>query len=171
MSEPQFNHPDAVTRGWYWLCRSGEIRRGKVKALRLLGRDLAVYRGEDGRVHALDAYCAHMGAHLASHDGCIQDGVVVCPFHKWNFDGSSGDCVRIPYSDLPPSRVGLKMYPTREVDGMVLIWYHPEGTAPELEPYVSPLHAGAKWVLYDTKQWVTTCPFRDILENLFDTMR
>ena len=60
-----FNQHEAVVEGWYWLCRSRDVPRSKVRALRLLGRDLAVYRGEDGRVAALDAYCAHMGAHLA----------------------------------------------------------------------------------------------------------
>lgn len=160
---------EGFPKGWYCIAEAEDIKADALTPVSYLGEQFIVYRDKNGAIQAADAYCPHMGAHLASHDGCIQDGVVICPFHKWNFDGSSGDCVRIPYSDLPPARVGLKLYPTREVDGMVLIWFHPEGTEPEFEPYISPLHAGAKWVLYDTKEWVTTCPFRDILENLFDT--
>ena len=35
MSDTQalFNHPEAVVEGWYWLCRSKDVRRGKVKLL------------------------------------------------------------------------------------------------------------------------------------------
>ena len=39
-------------------------RRMGVKSLRYFGEKLVAFRGEDGKVHVLDAYCAHMGADL-----------------------------------------------------------------------------------------------------------
>ena len=74
-----FNRPGVIAEGWYWLARTAEIRRGKVKALRLLGRELAVYRGADGTVVALDAYCAHMGAHLAAGHSRGQRAALLLP--------------------------------------------------------------------------------------------
>jgi 3-ketosteroid 9alpha-monooxygenase subunit A len=156
-------------KGWYCVAEAAQVNAETLTAVSWLGEQLIAYRTPDGAAQVADAYCPHMGAHLASHDGCIRDGVVICPFHKWNFDAASGDCVRIPYSELPPAKVGLKLFPTREVDGMVLMWYHPRGAAPEFEPYLSPLTQRDKWALYTVKEWTTTCPFRDILENLFDT--
>ena len=88
-----FNRPGVATHGWYWLARSAEIRRGRVKALHLLGRDLAVYRGEDGKVVALDAYCAHMGAHLA--EGKVEGNALRCFFHHWRYR-ADGRCDHIP---------------------------------------------------------------------------
>jgi phenylpropionate dioxygenase-like ring-hydroxylating dioxygenase large terminal subunit len=115
-----FNHPDASVEGWYWLCRSGEIRRGKVRALRLLRRELAVYRGEDGRVVALDAYCAHMGAHLA--EGRVEGNALRCFFHHWRYD-AAGRCTDIPcLPGKPGARVRVRSWPTVERYGMVWLW-------------------------------------------------
>ena len=42
----------------------------------------------------LDAYCPHLGAHLAE-GGRVQGESVRCPFHAWEFDGASGE----PYTE------------------------------------------------------------------------
>jgi len=115
-----FNHPEAVVEGWYWLCRSRALRRGKVRALRLLGRDLAVYRGEDGGIVALDAYCAHMGAHLA--EGRVEGNALRCFFHHWRYD-SDGRCNDIPcLGNESIARIKVRSWPTAERYGMVWLW-------------------------------------------------
>jgi phenylpropionate dioxygenase-like ring-hydroxylating dioxygenase large terminal subunit len=115
-----FNHPEAVVEGWYWLARSGDVRRGRVVAMRLLGRDLAVYRGEDGRVVALDAYCAHMGAHLA--EGRVEGNAVRCFFHRWRYE-ADGRCSDIPCLDgAPTPRMRVRAWPTAEKHGLVWVW-------------------------------------------------
>ena len=115
-----FNHPEAVVEGWYWLARSSDIRRGRVVPLRLLGRDLAVYRGEDGRVVALDAYCAHMGAHLA--EGRVEGNALRCFFHQWRYE-ADGRCSDIPCLDGDPTpRMRVRHWPTAERHGMIWLW-------------------------------------------------
>lgn len=115
-----FNDPRAVVEGWYWLCRSKEIRRGRARALRLLGKDLAVYRGEDGRVVALDAYCAHMGAHLA--EGRVEGNALRCFFHRWRYE-ADGHCSDIPCLEAKPAaRMRVRSWPTAERYGMVWLW-------------------------------------------------
>ena len=115
-----FNRPGVVTHGWYWLARSAEIRRGRVKALRLLGRDLAVYRGEDGRVVALDAYCAHMGAHLA--EGKVEGNALRCFFHHWRYQ-ADGRCDHIPcLGGAPAERIRVASHVVCEHYGLVWLW-------------------------------------------------
>jgi 3-ketosteroid 9alpha-monooxygenase subunit A len=157
--------------GWYGVAESNDVTGGALLPLSWLGREMVAYRTADGMAQVADAYCPHLGAHLASADGSICDGRLKCPFHKWQFDGVTGAVTHIPYTDvMVPSSVKLTLYPTREVDGVIVIWYHPEGAAPLFEPFdCSALRGDGRWVLYETKRWETTCPFRDILENLFDT--
>src|SRR3546814_15360186 len=86
--------------------------------------DLIAYRNRDGTAQVADAYCPHLGAHLASHDGEICEGRITCPFHKWQFDSATGKVEHIPYTDVPvPPSVRLKMHPTRETDGRIRIWH------------------------------------------------
>lgn len=45
---------------------STELKIGAVKSIRLCGQELVLFRGENGKVSALDAYCPHMGTHLGN---------------------------------------------------------------------------------------------------------
>ncbi|SFH62577.1 3-ketosteroid 9alpha-monooxygenase subunit A [Collimonas sp. OK307] len=167
----KFRVPEiAFPRGWYCVADAHEISADTLKPVSYLNQQLIVYRTKSGAAQVADAYCPHLGAHLASHDGCIKDGAITCPFHKWKWDGAEGHCVDVPYAGIPQSNsLSLTLHLTREVDGMVLMWYHPQGEMPDFEPYVSTALQQDKWVLFDTRQWVSTSPFRDIFENLFDT--
>jgi len=79
--------------------------------------------------------------------------------------------VNIPYSKIMvPTSVKLTLYPTREVDDMVLMWYHPTGARPDYEPYSRiQLQGEVPWLHYATEALESTCPYRDFYENLFDT--
>src|SRR5690606_36520882 len=55
----------AFPRGWFAVANAAEARR-KPTAVRYFGQDLVLYRGASGRPVLLDAYCPHMGTHLAS---------------------------------------------------------------------------------------------------------
>jgi 3-ketosteroid 9alpha-monooxygenase subunit A len=153
------------------VAEAADVKAGKMLSVTYLDQQLIVYRDADGKAQVADAYCPHMGAHLASHDGCIKNGQLVCPFHKWAFDGTTGQCTHIPYTQtMVPRSVKLTIHPTREVDGMVVMWYHPEGAAPDYEPFSRDvLSPGARWDLHSVKIVDSTCPFRDLFENLFDT--
>src|SRR5687768_14057116 len=64
-----------------------------VKAVRVLGQDLVLFRDEQGRWGLLDRDCPHRNADLSfgRHEG---DGLR-CPFHGWKFD-ASGACLDTP---------------------------------------------------------------------------
>ena len=50
------------------------------------------------QVSIVDAYCPHLGANLGV-GGHVRGNCIECPFHGWRFDGETGQCVSIPYTD------------------------------------------------------------------------
>lgn len=137
-ARPLFNDPARVAQGWYWLLESRALRRGRVKPARLMGYDLAVWRGQDGIVRALDAQCPHMGAHLAR--GRVEGNELRCFFHRWRYD-QDGRCTDIPC--LPPgagNRVRTRAWRVREAYGLVWLWLGPADADGEAQfPHVPEL--------------------------------
>jgi phthalate 4,5-dioxygenase len=64
-----------------------------VKAVRLLGQDLVLFRDANGQFGLLDRDCPHRGADLAF--GRNEGDGLRCPFHGWKFD-LSGQCTETP---------------------------------------------------------------------------
>jgi phenylpropionate dioxygenase-like ring-hydroxylating dioxygenase large terminal subunit len=126
---PVFNSWDVVSVGWYLLDESRAISRGQVKAYELGGQRVVVFRGEDGGLRALDAFCPHMGTDLGI--GKVQGNELRCFFHHWRFDGA-GRCVDIPCGEPIPARTRLQAYDVRELYDHIWIW--PEEKAPEGVP-------------------------------------
>lgn len=82
-----------IPNGWFAVAWSKDLAAGEVRRLRSFDNEMVLFRTRSGRVCLLDAYCAHLGAHLAE-GGRVVDESVRCPFHAWQYDGS-GKCVHI----------------------------------------------------------------------------
>ncbi|KAG5272824.1 hypothetical protein AALO_G00169690 [Alosa alosa] len=93
--------PPVYPNGWYRVLDSHMLERGDVKNVTVLGEQVAVFRGLDGKAYVVDAYCPHLGANLAV-GGRVVGGCIECPFHGWQFRGEDGKCVRIPYAEKVP---------------------------------------------------------------------
>jgi len=65
----------------------GAIPEGQGATFTVNGRLVAVFLS-GGNYQAIDDLCPHMGASLGA--GCVQDGVVACPWHAWRFRVSDG---------------------------------------------------------------------------------
>lgn len=129
-----FNNAGRITEGWYWAMRADRLPRGRARALNFLGREMVVYRGADGRVAALDAYCPHMGAHLA--EGKVEGNAIRCLFHYWKYD-ATGRCVEIPCQRECGFVPRLVSFPAAERYGLIWIWAG--RTAPGHLPFVPEL--------------------------------
>jgi phenylpropionate dioxygenase-like ring-hydroxylating dioxygenase large terminal subunit len=115
----QFGVSGFVPEGWYWLVRSGEIKRGKAHPAKFLNTEIVLFRGEDNVVRAFDAYCPHMGAHLC--DGFVEGNSLRCPFHYWKFN-SDGKCIEIPAQVETNNIPGLKSHKIQEAYGLIWLW-------------------------------------------------
>ena len=124
LNNQTFNRPEKIIEGWYWALRSSDLKRGRAAPLDFLGRELVVYRGEDGRVVALDAYCPHMGAHLA--EGKVEGNSLRCLFHYWKYS-PEGWCTEIPCQASTDFVPRIRSWPVTERYGLIWIW---AGTTP-----------------------------------------
>ena len=67
------------------------------------GKKIALFQN-DGEFYATDNTCVHRGGPLG--EGLLEGTTVVCPWHGWEFDVSSGACLTNP-------KAKIKVYPTR----------------------------------------------------------
>jgi nitrite reductase/ring-hydroxylating ferredoxin subunit len=67
--------------------RLDDVRSAGRISVRVAGHSLALFF-HDGRVHALDNRCPHMGFPL--HRGTLQNGILTCHWHHARFDLESG---------------------------------------------------------------------------------
>ena len=63
------------------------VPEGKGIVVNVEGKQLAIFRYQ-GEFFALDETCPHRGGPL--HEGLIQEGVVACPWHLWQFNLKTG---------------------------------------------------------------------------------
>ena len=63
--------PERFARGWHCLGLARDLGDGKPHGLHAFGTKLVVWRGSNGEINVLDAYCRHMGGDLSQ--GVPQD--------------------------------------------------------------------------------------------------
>ena len=127
-------YPPAYPNGWYRILNSSDLpaKACKPKHVSAIGQEMALFRGESGQVFAVQAHCPHLGASFAI-GGTVHQDNIVCPFHKWEFEGASGKCAHIPYcashSGLPKA-ANLQRWCVAEHFGQIFVWLHAEGLPP-----------------------------------------
>lgn len=104
---------------WYVAALNHELIDGKLLSRTLLGECVLLYRGESGKVVALNDRCAHRGALLSS--GRLEGDSVRCMYHGIKYDGT-GKCVQIPGQDMIPPKLKVRAYPVVENGQFIWVW-------------------------------------------------
>jgi 3-ketosteroid 9alpha-monooxygenase subunit A len=159
--------PSRFARGWHCLGLTNEFGDGKPHAVHAFGQKLVVFRGEDGKINALDGYCRHMGGDLTQ--GEVKGNEIACPFHDWRW-GGDGRCKRVPYSKRVPKLARTTTWLTLEQDGMLFVWNDPEGKPPPPDVTI-PRIDGATSDGWTDWHWYTTVVnsnCREIIDNVVD---
>lgn len=147
---------------WYVACTPDELA-GKPLGRRICDEPMVFYRGEDGRVAALEDFCPHRGAPLSL--GFVEDGVLVCGYHGLAM-GEDGRT-----RAMPGQRVRgfpcIRRFPVQERHGFVWVWSGAEEQAddaliPRLEWAESP-----DWA-YGGGLYHIHCDYRLMIDNLMD---
>lgn len=109
-----------LKNAWYAAAWSSEIDASKPFGRRIMDEPIVLFRGPEGRVHALHDRCPHRFVPLSG--GKICDATLQCPYHGLCFDGD-GHCIRNPHGDgaIPKAAV-VKTFPAVERFGLVWLW-------------------------------------------------
>ncbi len=147
---------------WYVACTPDEIAAGPL-GRKVCGESMAFYRGEQGRVAAVEDFCPHRGAPLSL--GRVKDGVLVCGYHGLHM-GCDGKTV-----SMPGQRVrgfpAIRSYPVEERYGFIWVWpgdaaLADRDTIPQQDWYGNP-----EWA-FGGGRFHIACDYRLMIDNLMD---
>ena len=104
---------------WYPIASSEDLPFRHVYQGQLLGRELAVWRADDGHVNVWENRCLHRGVRLSI--GINEGQELKCQYHGWRYANQSAGCTYIPAhpADAPARRIENRKYPMCEAFGLV----------------------------------------------------
>lgn len=160
---PVFNNWNEIAFGWYFVCPSKDLSKFEVKSIQICGHEMVLYRGEDNKVRALDAYCPHMGTHLGK--GKVVKNNIQCFFHHWQFD-EEGRCKHIPCQAEIPKSASVNYYSVSEL--YESIWIYP-GPNPQhgLVDFPELVHSTEKYISFG-KSYERSCHHHVTMINGID---
>ena len=130
----------------------------------LLDEPLALWRGTEGRLHAVSDICIHRGTALSL--GWTQGDQIVCPYHGWRYR-ADGRCAAIPQLADPtrvPAKARIPAFRTAERFG--LIWVALE--EPRFELPDAPELGRDGWVVVNAGPYRWSSDASRQLENFTD---
>ena len=80
------------------VAKTNELVSGSAKTVDIGGTPVALFN-VDGTFYAIHNTCVHRGGPLS--EGSVDDAKqVACPWHGWQFDVTTGQCVTVPSKRL-----------------------------------------------------------------------
>lgn len=161
--------PFPIPNGWFVVETSDQLAAGEVRALHYFDRDLVLFRTDTGEARLTDAYCAHLGAHLAV-GGKVEGECLRCPFHGWAYDGATGQCTDIPYGtgERIPAKARVRSYPCIERGGAIWAWHHLAEGEPFYELPLVPEMDDAGWTPRVVREFRISTSCQEMAENNHD---
>ncbi len=113
-------HTEDLHTMWHPIARSDDTPLRSIFHGKLLGRELAVWRADDGFVNAWENRCLHRGVRLTI--GRNNGYELSCIYHGWRYASRSAGCTYIPAhpADAPAQTICNRTFPVVERYG--LIW-------------------------------------------------
>jgi 5,5'-dehydrodivanillate O-demethylase len=151
---------------WQPIAISDRLERGTARALRVMGEDLTLYRGESGAPYLVGGRCAHRCTVL--HTGWVKDDQIRCMYHGWRYDGT-GQCTEMPAEKgARTDLVKIASYPVHEYCGLIFA-YMGATPAPEFNlPRKDFLEASDCSLM--TREQVWDCNWFQQIENSLDAV-
>jgi ferredoxin-NADP reductase/nitrite reductase/ring-hydroxylating ferredoxin subunit len=117
---------------WHPIAAASDLPFRQVFQGQVLGRELAVWRADDGYVNVWENRCLHRGVRLSLG---INDGrELKCQYHGWRYSNRTAGCTYIPAhpADAPARTITNRTFPAQEKYGLVWSSLAPEAPMPEV---------------------------------------
>ena len=88
--------------GFVEVAKVSDIPAGRARIVVVAGHPVAVFNA-GGEFFALENVCLHRGGPIG--DGVLDDGVVTCPWHGWQYDVRTGQNTTNAFARLRTFRV------------------------------------------------------------------
>jgi len=108
-----------VRNAWYVAGWEQDLEPQRPMAMRILNEPIVIYRGETGRIVALEDRCVHRLAPLSL--GRCEGDRIRCMYHGLLFD-PDGRVSEIPGQDQIPSKARVRAYPAVERHSWIWVW-------------------------------------------------
>jgi phenylpropionate dioxygenase-like ring-hydroxylating dioxygenase large terminal subunit len=155
MSPPTFeeakNHRQRVRAAglspdyWYPVEWDRNLKRGQAIDVSFWNRSIAVFRGKDGSLNAIENRCAHRQMKLTL--GEVGDCSITCAYHGWMYDGE-GRCTQM-FHDLfghTFPRIRIPSFPVQAKHGLIWIFPGDRALASERKiPEIPELEGSRPW--------------------------
>ena len=106
---------------WWAAGFSDEVRAGEVVPVKLLERELILWRDTSGTLHCHGAICPHLGANIG-YGGMVVGATVRCPLHGYRFDPAGALVHRNGEDQRAPARACLPKFVVDERYGTIVVW-------------------------------------------------
>jgi len=130
---------------WYAVEFSKNVRDGQAIEVEFQGTSVAVFRGEDGALGAIENRCAHRQVKLS--DGEVHGCQLMCRYHGWTYDADgclTGIAHDVDSTTFP--KVRLRRYPVAEKYGLIFVFFGDPALLPERPlPRVEVLEGSEPW--------------------------
>ena len=82
------------------IAQVSDFERQRMRAYKILARPVGIFKEADGSFRAMEVGCKHENANLL--EGKVTGDIVVCPWHGWKYDLSTGECLWGSTAQLRP---------------------------------------------------------------------
>lgn len=153
---------------WYPVECEQAVKPGQVIEVKSTFGSLAVFRGRDGRLGAVENRCAHRQVKLSI--GKVQDCRLTCPYHGWSYE-TDGRLSAIQHELFGKSfpAVRLRSYPVAARYGLIWVFFgDPQLAANRPLPNIAELEGSDPWVSVPLDFLVRAHPTA-IVNNVMDS--
>ncbi len=152
---------DAILNDWHAIASCRELQQNKLLGRELLGERIVLW-SDGSEIHAMADRCPHRGTRLSL--GHVNKGLLVCPYHGWQFDHAGGCAFQPAQPAIRPSAgTAIIKYPLVERYGLIWVCL---GKAPESPPQFKGLDDDYHLVITGPYDVATSAP--RVVENFLD---
>ena len=153
-----------LRNAWYVAAWDHEVTRD-LRAVRVLGDSIVLYRTEAGEPVALEDACRHRKLPLSM--GRLKGDELECGYHGLVYD-RAGICTRIPGVKRVPGSVCVRSYPAVSRYGLVWIWMGSVAQAHSATIFPVEHWDDLHWGRNDGGSMIVDCNYLYVTDNLLD---